>query len=211
MRRIFVIVVCFAFLLPVTAVTAAAAPMKRYPSCAALLKDFPAGVAETKRAADRAVKVGQRRPAVRPKVYRDNSRRLDRNGDGVVCEQTSPKSQRAVMRTEFGFIVAPYVAAPRPGQCVEIPLTFDIRNPDRVPTIALWLSLEDDFKNQIGGFPVTNFSEPASIRVCAEEHRFLATTYRGAKPGEYILRATRATLSGAFAEGEATYILRPRD
>lgn len=69
------------------AVSASAAPMKRFSSCAALLKEFPAGVAKDKRSAARAVQAGNRRPVVRPEIFRVNASRLDRDKDGVACEQ----------------------------------------------------------------------------------------------------------------------------
>jgi hypothetical protein len=99
MRRIFALVIAGALLATMTVGTASAAPMKRYPNCAALLKAYPAGVAKDRRSAVAAVKDGQRRPAVRPKVYRDNAR-LDRDKDGTACEQpakkaTAPESEAA--------------------------------------------------------------------------------------------------------------------
>lgn len=87
MRKVVIAVVAAAvvgFLYPVSSY---AAPMTRYSNCAALLKDFPNGVANNKRSASRAVAVGNRRPAVRPRIYRENASRLDRDRDGVACQQ----------------------------------------------------------------------------------------------------------------------------
>ena len=59
---------------------------KRYPNCAALLKDYPTGVAKNRRAARRAERLGNERPAVNRSVYRQNRGR-DGDRDKVACEQ----------------------------------------------------------------------------------------------------------------------------
>jgi hypothetical protein len=68
---------------PATAIESA----KRYPNCTALLKDYPTGVAKNRKAANRAVRAGNRRPAVNRSVYRQN-RKSDRDKDKVACEQS---------------------------------------------------------------------------------------------------------------------------
>ena len=87
--RVLAGVITVVVLLPIFPVAASAAPMTRYSNCAALLKDYPNGVANNKRSAARAVAVGKRRPAVRPKIYRENASRLDRDRDGVACQQSA--------------------------------------------------------------------------------------------------------------------------
>ena len=69
---------------PATAIESA----KRYPNCAALLKDYPTGVAKNRKAANRAVRAGNKRPAVNRSVYRQN-RKSDRDKDKVACAQSS--------------------------------------------------------------------------------------------------------------------------
>jgi hypothetical protein len=64
----------------------AGSPSRQYPNCDALLKAFPNGVAESSQAAQRAVADRKRRPAVNPKVYRENTAR-DGDRDRVACEQ----------------------------------------------------------------------------------------------------------------------------
>ena len=72
-----------------SAVTAyAVEPGKRYANCSALLKDYPTGVAKNRKAANRAVRAGNKRPAVNRSVYRQN-RKSDRDKDKVACEQSS--------------------------------------------------------------------------------------------------------------------------
>lgn len=64
---------------------------KSYSSCDALTKDFRTGVARNKKAANKQVKQGNRRPAHGPKArkaYKINSSRLDRDKDGTACEQS---------------------------------------------------------------------------------------------------------------------------
>lgn len=60
----------------------------RYSSCAALLSKYPNGVAQSKATARAAVRDGFARPYVSKSLYTTNNRRLDRDKDGVMCEQS---------------------------------------------------------------------------------------------------------------------------
>ena len=71
----------------VAGATPAHAATTKFTSCAKMLRVYPQGIAKDKKAADRAVKNGQYRPAVAPKVYRDSYKSLDRDHDGSMCEQ----------------------------------------------------------------------------------------------------------------------------
>lgn len=68
----------------VAAVTPAA---KTYTSCAKLLDDYPNGVAKSKKARNKAVRDGNARPKVSKSLYAASGKRLDRDKDGVMCEQ----------------------------------------------------------------------------------------------------------------------------
>ena len=71
-------------------VSATSAPTKYFSSCDKLLKKYPNGVAKNAKAAKRAARQGFYRPATSRKAkrdYRANSSRLDRDRDGVACEQ----------------------------------------------------------------------------------------------------------------------------
>lgn len=59
----------------------------RYSSCADLLAKYPNGVAQSKAKARAAVSDGFARPRVSSSLYKTNNRRLDRDRDGVMCEQ----------------------------------------------------------------------------------------------------------------------------
>jgi len=61
--------------------------VKSYSNCDQLLKKYPNGVADSKRAAAKAVKSGNVRPKVSASLYKSNSKRLDTDKDGVMCEQ----------------------------------------------------------------------------------------------------------------------------
>ena len=60
---------------------------KKFISCERLLSDYPNGVARSKKVANAAVREGFARPKVSSALYKINSARLDRDKDGVMCEQ----------------------------------------------------------------------------------------------------------------------------
>ncbi len=60
---------------------------KKYTSCADLLQKYPNGVAKNKKARNRAVRGGFAKPKISKKLYRTSNSRLDRDRDGVMCEQ----------------------------------------------------------------------------------------------------------------------------
>ena len=76
------------------AVTGTAAPVaatgttaKKYANCDALLKAYPNGVAKSPKARRTAVREGFAKPEVSKTLYKANGARLDRDKDGVMCEQ----------------------------------------------------------------------------------------------------------------------------
>jgi len=127
---------------------------KKFSSCAKLLDKYPNGVARNKKARNRIVKQGFERPKVSKALYKRNGARLDRDGDGVMCEQEKKSLQPVELKFDWGFARVNQVDAPSPGQCVDVPVQFDIRNSSNLP-IGLRLYIEDDFDNPIGYFPMT--------------------------------------------------------
>jgi hypothetical protein len=69
----------------VVASSASAAPTK-FTSCAAMYKYYKHGISINKAAQRRAVKAGMYKPDVKPSVYRDSYKTLDRDKDGTMCE-----------------------------------------------------------------------------------------------------------------------------
>lgn len=65
--------------------SATAAPT-RFTSCDSMYKYYKYGVAKNKKAQQRAVREGMYKPALRPRVYADSYKTLDRDKDGVMCE-----------------------------------------------------------------------------------------------------------------------------
>lgn len=59
---------------------------KKYANCDALTRDYRYGVAVSKKAAQRQVRDGNYKPAVKPKVYRANKSGRDADKDGTACE-----------------------------------------------------------------------------------------------------------------------------
>jgi hypothetical protein len=55
--------------------------------CKDLLAAYPRGISRSVKAAKRAFRAGKKRPAARPAVYRASLAALDRDRDGVMCEQ----------------------------------------------------------------------------------------------------------------------------
>jgi hypothetical protein len=68
---------------------------KEYSSCADLLVEYPNGVAKDKKARKQAVKGDFAKPKVSKSLYGENGARLDRDKDGVMCEQEVLSSEVA--------------------------------------------------------------------------------------------------------------------
>jgi hypothetical protein len=89
-KKLFASLMTVALLGAVFVSPAQAAPKpKMYANCAAVLKVFPSGVAKTQAAARVAMADGKARPAVNKKTYDLNAKKLDRNGNLVLCEQVA--------------------------------------------------------------------------------------------------------------------------
>jgi hypothetical protein len=83
MRTVMIAVLAAAAVLAPPANAAA----KKYTSCDKLLVVYPSGVARDPAAADAAQAAGMNRPTVNRGTYKANAGRLDRDRDGVACEQ----------------------------------------------------------------------------------------------------------------------------
>ena len=68
---------------------------KKYSSCADLLDKYPNGVAKNKKSRTQAVKGDFAKPKVSKSLYKENGARLDRDKDGVMCEQEVVSSEVA--------------------------------------------------------------------------------------------------------------------
>ncbi len=93
-RRLVSVVAVLAVSAPVAALSgpadAAASAGRYYSSCAKLTKDFPHGVAKSRKAAQKQVRQGYGSPAYGKRarsVYATNKGRLDRDKDGTACER----------------------------------------------------------------------------------------------------------------------------
>lgn len=64
----------------------AGAATTRFTSCDAMHEVYAYGIAVSRAAATRAVSDGMYRPRVKPQVYADSYKTLDRDKDGVMCE-----------------------------------------------------------------------------------------------------------------------------
>lgn len=70
----------------VGAATSAYAAPTKFTSCASMYKYYKYGISKNKKAQKRAVKAGMYKPVVKPAVYRDSYKTLDRDKDGTMCE-----------------------------------------------------------------------------------------------------------------------------
>lgn len=79
------IVVALAVTQIATVSPATAAPT-RFTSCDALHKYYKYGISKDKQSQQRAVREGMYKPALKPRVYADSYKTLDRDKDGTMCE-----------------------------------------------------------------------------------------------------------------------------
>lgn len=79
-------------------------------TCTQLAKQYPSGVAKSKAAAAKAYGAGFARPAVAAAVYKANAKRLDRDGDGLMCgsKRANPAAQANLCeKVDQGFTYVP--------------------------------------------------------------------------------------------------------
>ena len=154
---------------------------KSYSNCDQLLKKYPNGVAKSKSAAAKAVKSGNARPKISGSLYKTNGKRLDRDKDGVMCEQEGART--ISFKTDFGFITAQEVKAPKAGECVNVPVAIDVRNLGPVGTFGMTVRLISEFGSVFGYEEISTdqrvqypyiISEPGnlnmSLKTCADAH-----------------------------------------
>ena len=78
-------VTCAAAVVLSVAPAANAAPT-RFTSCDAMHKYYKYGISKDKKSQQRAVREGMYKPALKPGVYADSYKTLDRDKDGTMCE-----------------------------------------------------------------------------------------------------------------------------
>lgn len=156
---------------------------KKYSSCSQLLEKYPNGVAKTAKARNSAVKAGFAEPNVSRSLYKKNGSRLDKDNNGVMCEQEG--SQTLSFKTDFGFITTQSVDAPKAGQCVNIPISMDVRNLAPVGSFGMTVRLISEFATVMGYeeistdeaivYPYTITSPgvyDVSLKVCGDPHKW---------------------------------------
>jgi len=84
-RRIASIVIATALGLGL-AIAPAEAATTRFTSCDKMHKVYKYGISVSSKAQARAVREGMYRPPVKPQVYSDSYKTLDRDKDGTMCE-----------------------------------------------------------------------------------------------------------------------------
>jgi hypothetical protein len=192
------------FVLPAQATQTA---VKNFSSCDRLWNEYPNGVAGSKKAANTAVRNGFARPRVSASLYRTNSGRLDRDKDGVMCEQggATRANDSAEIQFLWGFLRAKEVDAPKPGACRDVSLVFDVRN-DQVLPLAIDIQLADDFANEYAFRRVMadtlkrGVNSGNALRICGNEwigpHLTSDAIFSGVRSGDYYLVATELSLAG---------------
>lgn len=72
--------------LAIALATPASASTTKFTSCEKMHKAYANGISKDAKAQARAVQDGMNKPAVKPKVYADSYKSLDRDKDGTMCE-----------------------------------------------------------------------------------------------------------------------------
>lgn len=76
-------------------------PATKFSNCDRLLNQYPNGVAKSRTAANKAGRNGYAKPDVSASLYRTNGSRLDRDRDGVMCEQPRNSGNSQNQATPF--------------------------------------------------------------------------------------------------------------
>lgn len=94
---------------PVIHATQLTEPTQKFASCEKLINEYPNGVAQTSRTAKQAEDSGFAAPKVNKRIYSENSKRLDRDKNGVVCEQqgkaTAPAPESTIQYLPTGVVL----------------------------------------------------------------------------------------------------------
>jgi len=176
---------------------------KTYSNCDQMLKKYPNGVAKSKSAAAKAVKSGNARPKISASLYKTNGKRLDRDKDGVICEQE-------------GKVVAPDPVAPP----IVANLSINPPNPDvswsaETPTYSYLFQIPEAALPQVSQFQVTgtvNETIDMSTKspTCRES---VCTIYQFGKSApwgsEVSLNVVTLGVNGLSSESAATSVVFP--
>ena len=144
MKRLVIVVAALLFVSGISAPAQATQGVaKKYASCADLLEKYPNGVAKNKKARKKAVKGGFAKPNVSKSLYKKNGSRLDRDKDGVMCEQE-------------GKVVAPDPVAPPAVANLSIkPPNPDVSWSAETPTYSYLFQIPEAALPQVSQFQVT--------------------------------------------------------
>lgn len=188
------------------------AAAKKFTSCDGLLAEYANGVAKSKAAANKATKEGFARPRVSAALYKTNGSRLDRDNDGVMCEQEG--SQSVSFKTDFGIVTTQAVRAPKSGECTNVPITLDVRNLAPIGSFGLVVGLVSEFGSYVGYEEVStspqvvypyNITQPGvyymSLKACGDPHSWTHVSgnrqqaVSGVRPDEQVFLAFSSWLS----------------
>ena len=215
MRKAFIVsLTVTALLIPMTFAHAANAAPTKFKNCAQLNAEYPNGIASSAVAAKKAVGDGNGKPKVSKEIYTANAKNLDRDKDGVACEQVATAAMKTVeIKTEWGYLRIKEVKAPTPGSCTPVPYEMDIRNSANAG-VGFIIDISDDFGNMVAedrpiGLP--NGVHPRMMQVCAENWAKSTTAssvsiaLKAAPRGDYNIGIYKVAVGGLSTSPSANY------
>jgi hypothetical protein len=216
MRKTFIIsLTVTAMLAPLAFTHAASAAPTKFKNCAQLNAKYPNGIAGNAAAAKQAVTNGNMKPKVSKAIYMANANKLDRDKNGVACEQVATVEIKTVeIKTEWGFLRIKEVKAPAPGSCTDVPYEMDIRNAANT-ALGFIIDMKDDFGNMVAEDRPVSLPDGVhqrAMRVCAENWAKpypsgASIALKAAPKGDYNITINKLTLSGFLRTSAAYSIL----
>ena len=220
MKRIFAVFIGSIIILAPLSTSAHAAT--KYSSCAKMQEKYPTGVAKSAGASSAVTALGGMKPKVSAAVYAAN-KSLDRDKDGAVCEK---QPQAVEFKTDFGIVTTQSVAPPTPGQCVNVPISLDVRNMTPVTAFGMTVEMVSEYGSVIGyeEFSGRDSTQPGlvlgpagvyqvSLPVCIEAHSWTHASgnrkeaVAGFKADEsYTLKFATWLYSNPLGEGEYAFL-----
>lgn len=218
MRKTLIVSLCATVMLtPLTFAHVASAAPTKFKNCAQLNNKYPNGIAGSAAAAKKAVADGNRKPRVSKEIYSANAKKLDRDKNGVACEQIATVATKMIeMKTEWGYLRIREVKAPAPGSCTAVPYEMDIRNAANT-ALGFIIEIKDDFGNMVAEdrpISLPNGVHPRMMQVCGQNWTQapyvpagIPLALKAAPQGDYNIQINKVSLAGVSRTSASYNIL----